>query len=321
MEIVTDLDSYDKEKHRPLSLTMGDFDGLHLAHERLIKKTMLLARQKAYHSAILTFDPSPKTVLEKMPRNERLFTLEEKKKILSFYYRLDLAFILPFTPRFSRMSAARYLKDILLTKMNMRQLVIGHDHHFGYRRRGNYSYLSLAAKRYGFEVYQVEQITYKGEVVSSSLIRRLLDEGLVHEANRLLCVPYFLYGQVELGHKLGYRLGFPTANVAYKEEKKLPQRGVYFGAVFSKNNLYRALINIGTRPTVDGKSTTVEAHLLNFSGNLYGEHVYVFFIRKIREEYRFPSLEALSQQIQKDIEQSQGYSILPEISSFCERLR
>ncbi len=314
MQVITDLNQVTKLLP-PLALTMGDFDGIHRGHRALLERTTEEAQKLALTPSLLTFDPSPKKILDKLAPDNYILTIMEKQFILE-RSGIKLAIFIPFTLAMAQMSARRYLREILLGKLNMKKLIIGYDHHFGRNRRGNFRYLSMAASRYAFTVEQVAPVKSNGRIISSSAIRKALDAGDIAEANAMLALPYFITGPVLPGMKRGKQLGFPTANLQPAAEKKIPRAGVYFGAAAFGGKLHRAVINIGHNPTFNNSSLTVEAHLPGFSGDLYGKQITLIFLQRLRDEMKFPGPEALRQQITVDISRSAELTLPPELSFF-----
>ena len=279
-------------------MTPGVFDGIHRGHQALIKR---LLKKKAGARVLLTYHPHPDLVLGKRkdPEGYELFTYEEKLSLFQ-NYPLDAVVFLPFTLELARMTALRYLKEILLGKLRAKHIVIGYDQCFGRGRKGDYNFLKLMSRKYDFAVDRVKAVRGFGPVISSSQIRASLLAGETERAARLLGHSYFMTGIVVRGFQRGRLIGFPTANLAVPRSKVTPREGVYTARVTRAGKTYRAMVNIGRNPTFDGKLLSIEAHILDFNEDLYGEEVRVYFHKRIRDEMRFSSVEELRLRLIRD---------------------
>lgn len=282
-------------------VTMGDFDGLHTGHRVLIQETVAHARRKQLLSVLVTYEPSPKKILRKITTDSRLTTYREKKTLL-LESGLDMVVFYPMTAATIRISARSFLRDFLLSRLKMRQLIMGHDHHFGHNRRGNARYLEAAAPRYGFDICVIEEQMTLEKRTSSSRIRAALAEGDVHLVADILGRPYSVTGEVIRGEQNGRKLGFPTANLRFDAEKLLPVNGVYYGqAILPDGRCLSAVANLGKKPTLGDFALGLEVHIPGFSGDLYGSEIRFEFGGRIRGEKKFPDLESLKMQIREDI--------------------
>lgn len=279
-------------------MTPGVFDGIHRGHQALIKR---LLKKKVGARVLLTYHPHPDLVLGKRkdPEGYELFTYEEKLSLFQSY-PLDAVVFLPFTQELARMTALRYLKEILLGKLRAKHIVIGYDQCFGRGRKGDYNFLKLMSRKYDFAVDRVKAVRGFGPVISSSQIRAALRAGETERAARLLGHSYFMTGIVVRGFQRGRLIGFPTANLAVPRSKVTPREGVYTARVTRGGKTYRAMVNIGRNPTFDGKLLSIEAHLLDFNEDLYGEELRVYFHKRIRDEMRFSSVEELRLRLIRD---------------------
>lgn len=300
MKIISDIESL-FWKERNSVITLGDFDGFHAGHRKLIETTLSYAAENDLSPILVTYDPSPKSVLRKRRFDEQIYTKEEKISLLQ-EYGFDAVVFIPFDDTFVRMSARRFLHEILLHHLQAKHIIIGYDHHFGYNRRGNYTYLSGAAQRYDFSVEQIKPFILKHETVSSSLIRQLLRAGEVCKANEFLASPFFLIGTVIHGQQRGKKLGIPTANLHVMPEKILPREGVYMGRIAIGSRIKNAVVNVGFNPTFSNIDLSVEAHILDFDEDIYGQTVKLEILRRIRDERKFESVDELIAQIHSDIE-------------------
>ncbi len=283
------------------ALTLGVFDGLHRGHQELIKKLQKRSRGKNRANIIVTYNPHPDFVLGK--RNNRtaaeLFTLAEKISLFQMY-NFDAVIFLPFTAELARMTALRYLREILLDKLKAGHIIIGYDQCFGRGRKGDFKFLKQMSGRYNFRVEQIRAVRVGGVIVSSTAIRAHLESGEVEKANRMLGHDFFVTGTVVRGDERGRILGFPTANLDISETKVIPGEGVYAARLERGGTQYRAMVNIGYRPTFGKNLLSVEANILDFSETIYGEQVRLYFIKRIRDEIRFSGAEALKARLEID---------------------
>ncbi len=287
-------------------VTVGTFDGIHLGHQKLIGKVVDLARKNKMQSTLLTFDPHPKAVVAQKTQDRlRLLTnLDEKLELLQSL-GLERVVIIKFTREFSEMDYLAFVTEILLARLKTRILVVGHDHAFGRDRAGDISALKKMSNDLGFELCEVGPFTIGNKTVSSTIIRRLIDEGSVEEAGTMLGRPYSLSGVVTRGDGRGTRLTYPTANLAINNHVKLvPQGGVYAVDCQLRNEVYRGMANIGIKPTFGGLNKTLEIHLIDFDGNIYGEQIKISFLKRLRDERKFNSEIQLIEQLTKDKQES-----------------
>lgn len=286
-------------------VTSGTFDGVHLGHQKILERIKELAAQKQGETLLLTYWPHPRVILKPEDQSLRLLTtLSEKVKLLE-EMGLDHLIILPFTKELSQMSSEEFIREILVDGIQTKTLVIGYDHKFGKNREGSFEYLQSHSHPFGFAIEEISRQDVDDLGVSSTKIRTALAQGDVSTANKYLGRPYHLSGQVVRGQQIGRSIGFPTANIRVEESAKLlPRDGAY--AVHAEVNAvrYKAILNIGDRPTVAGAEKTIEAHLLDFDGDLYGQELLIFFQEFLREEKRFESLEALKNQLLIDRERA-----------------
>lgn len=287
---------------RPTVLTMGKFDGLHLGHQQLIGTTVERARSLGFASAVLTWEPHPNAVLRPDQPLQLLTSLEEKSELIA---RLDpdLLIVAPFTEATKATSADAYMRQIVAA-VPLRELWVGEDFAMGRGRAGDVPSLMLIGAELGFAVGAVRQVAAGAAPVSASRVRELLRAGDMGGAARLLGRPFGLRGVVVQGDQRGRTIGFPTANMRIAESHVLPADGVYACHVFLDDTGLPAVTNVGVRPTFGTMGRRVEAHLLDWSGDLYGQSIRVEFIRRLRGEQRFSGVEALVAQIRHDAEQA-----------------
>lgn len=310
VEIHTDINQFNAIK--PV-VTIGTFDGVHLGHQKVISKLNDFAREHGGESVIFTFYPHPRLVTTSGASDLRLLTTLEEKKELFARSGVNHLIVFPFTKSFSELTYAEFVKQILVEKMNTHCLVVGYDHRFGKNREGSFKYLQSCADKYGFLIEKLEALLVDEANVSSTRIRNALQEGHIEKANRYLGYRYTLHGTVVEGHRVGRKMGFPTANIEASDPYKLiPGYGVYAVEVRLSDKTYRGMLNIGTRPTFNknADNRSIEVHLFDFKGDLYHQEITLVFAGKIREEQKFSGVEALTEQLKKD--KSAALKILSE---------
>jgi riboflavin kinase/FMN adenylyltransferase len=283
-------------------VTVGTFDGVHIGHQKILNRINELARNSGAESVLLTFFPHPRLVLFPEDNELKLLsTLDERIERLE-KSGIDHLIVHPFSVDFSRITALHYVRDILVKELGVSKLVIGYDHHFGRNREGNLDQLKELAPTYGFDVEEIPAQEIDDVNVSSTKIRRVLSEGDIDRANEYLGYAYPITGTVISGERIGRSMGFPTANVKPSEAYKLvPGKGVYSVIALIDGKAYKAMANLGSRPTVSNSDERVlEVHIFNFNGDLYGKEITVTFVHRIRDEIKFESLEKLKLQLEKD---------------------
>ncbi|MCY4330808.1 MAG: bifunctional riboflavin kinase/FAD synthetase [Endozoicomonadaceae bacterium] len=288
-----------QSKHRNMVLTIGNFDGLHSGHQRILSALTEQAALLDAPSCVMLFEPQPKEKLIANKKPARIYNFREKLQILA---TLGIDFVLcqPFTEHFRQLSAEEFICDVLIKKLEIQHLIIGDDFQFGCDRKGNFNLLHHFSNKFGFTIQQSSTICCETERVSSSKIRQLLKEANFSAANKLLGRPFRLSGRVIKGNELGQTIGVPTANLHIKRHE-LPINGVFAVRVYGLDKPYFAVANAGIKPTVSGTGPSFEVHILNFEGNLYGKLLTVELLEKIRDEKRFSSLPVLKQAIEQDI--------------------
>lgn len=293
MNLVSSVTDFKSEK--PVVLTIGMFDGVHLGHQSIVEKLNKIAETINGVSALLTFFPHPRVVLAQ--KGAEYICLNQEKSALLSAQKLDHLIIQPFTLDFANLSSEEFVKNILVDTLQVHTLVVGYDHRFGKDRSGDYDLLFDLAKKHGFKVHRLEAVSEKELVVSSTKIRAFIQAGAVGKANQLLGYKYSLKGRVVPGDKIGRTLGFPTANLAVEKGKLIPGNGVYVVAVSFNGKEYKGMMNIGNRPTVNGTELRIEVHLFDFNQDIYGESIQVELLAKIRDERKFDSTEELKVQL------------------------
>ncbi|MBO7640813.1 MAG: riboflavin biosynthesis protein RibF [Bacteroidales bacterium] len=286
----------------------GFFDGVHLGHRLVLKQLTAAAAERGLPSAVVTFWPHPRTVLQDDARDLRLLTTLDEKKRLFREAGVDRVEVIPFTRAFSKMSTEAYLRDILVGQLGAKTLLLGYDNRMGHDA-GTPDEIAAIAQRVGLEVIRTDRFDLTDELtVSSSKIRRAIEAGDIPLANRMLGYPYNMLGVVIAGNRLGRKMGFPTANLQlYEPLKLIPGNGVYHVEVEVLGEHFHGMCNIGVRPTVGtGGAKTIETNIFDFDEDIYGLDLHLTFLEKIRDERRFDSIEALSAQLARDRERCRG---------------
>ena len=306
MEIIYDIDK--NKIPSECAATIGVFDGVHAGHQKIILQMKSDAMQAGLKSMVITFDRQPRELFVANYCPQVLTTLKEKLFRLSIY-DVDYIVVLPFTMELAQLSAREFMQQVLKDKLNVKLLRLGYDNRFGRGRTEGFDDYVRFGGEMDIKVLQGTPLQFTGytEPVSSSLIRRLIaEEGLVNEASGLLMCQYRLSGVVKTGEHIGSTIGFPTANLEPENSGKvIPASGAYAVTVDLGDGEQRpAMMNIGTRPTFDGQKQTLEVNIFNFEGDLYGKRLTVFFVKRLREERRFDSPEALKAQLEEDKKQT-----------------
>jgi len=284
----------------PTVVTIGTFDGVHMGHRKIIKRLIDSAEKGHLQTALLTFYPHPRMVLQQSEDLKLINTIEERKLILE-ETGLEHLIVHPFTIDFSRLSAREYVEEILVKSLNAKKIVIGYDHHFGRNRTANIEDLKEFGKEFDFEVLEISKQDIEDVAVSSSKIRRSLEDGDLETANKYLSLPFFLSGEIVRGKGLGKNMGYPTANMDIKESYKLiPKEGVYVVASVINGDKHFGMMNIGTNPTVGGQDRSIETFFFGLDKDLYGQHLHIQLLKRIRSEVKFDGLDALVEAMRAD---------------------
>lgn len=298
MSTAFNIEDYVSEK--PSVVTIGTFDGVHVGHKKIVKRLVSDSKTHGLKSIILTFFPHPRMVLQKDADIKLINTIKERRFILDSI-GLDYLLIKTFTKAFSRLTAEDFVKDILVDKLNVKKVIIGYDHRFGRNRNADINDLVKYGKVYGFEVEEISAEDINDVAVSSTKIRKALQEGNIEKANTYLGYDFMLTGMVVRGKGLGKTLGYPTANLKIEETYKLiPKYGAYVVTAVIKNERVYGMMNIGVNPTVNDNKESVEIHFFETDTSLYDLEIQVEILTRIRDEQKFASIEALKAQLQKD---------------------
>lgn len=298
MEIIRD---FKKQGHKNLAIALGNFDGVHIAHQEIIKNCIHYAKTREIKSAVITFTPHPREVMNPSLKHSNIITVEEK---IALFERLgvDIVYLINFDQAFAQITAENFIKEILVDSLQVRHVVTGYNFLFGKERQGNGDMLYNKARIYGFTYQQINKIWYNYHEVSSSNIKFLMGLGAFGIVNQMLGREYSISGSVIEGNKRARVLGCPTANIALKHDSFYPMYGVYLVKVdIGKQKLY-GIANIGLRPTFSEVEPILEVHIFDFAGNLYGEALTVSFLHLIRPERKFNNAEELKTQVALDIQ-------------------
>ncbi|AVR44566.1 riboflavin biosynthesis protein RibF [Christiangramia fulva] len=285
---------------RQTVVTIGTFDGVHAGHRKIIERLVNSAHANHLDSVVLTFFPHPRMVLQKESGIKLINTIAEKRQLLE-ETGIDHLVIHPFTHQFSRLTALEFVRDILVHKLNAKKVIIGYDHRFGRNRTADINDLRKFGEEFGFEVEEISQQDVEEVAVSSTKIRKALEEGKVEKANLYLEHPFTLTGKIVRGRGIGKDLGFPTANLQIEEDYKLiPKNGVYTVRSLIDGIACFGMMNIGTNPTVGGKEQTIETYFFDLDKDLYGKELQIELLVRIRDEKKFDSVEQLKIAMKQD---------------------
>ncbi len=291
---------------RPTVLTLGVFDGLHLGHQLIMRTIVERARVISAVPTVITFDPHPRAVLHTESAPPLLQTFDQKIEALGVL-GIEQTIVIRFTQEFASIRAKDFLRDVGRDRLQAKEVYLGCGFAFGYRREGNIELLREAGVELGFYADEVPEFRLRGRRVSSSRVRELLTAGRVNLARRMLGRPYGVEGRVVRGDERGRTIGFPTANLQ-PQNRVIPRNGVYVTATLIGGAWRRSVTNIGTRPTVKSNGEpSIETHIMNWSGDLYGDVLRVRFLHRLRDEQKFSSLDELKEQIKRDEKRAANY--------------
>lgn len=293
-------------KENKIILTLGMFDGVHLGHQFVLNYLHDIANKEGAETAVMTFNPHPRFVLQPTTELKLLTTLNEKIQLLE-KFNVQHLFVQEFTKEFSRLSALEFVRDLLVSQLHIHSLVIGYDHQFGNNRDGNYERLQTYSEQFGFTLYKLPSVSGCTSVISSTKIRNKISEGKIGKANEYLGYNFFMKGKVVNGDKIGRTIGFPTANIEIDPHKICPKNGVYYVKVKIKDEFFYGMMNIGMRPTIQGLQKQIEVHILEFDRDLYGKEIEIYFYDRARDEFKFSSLDELKARLTLDKKNTQNY--------------
>ena len=298
MRIFDNLKSYSSGKES--ILTIGTFDGVHIGHNKILKRLIQDSKKNNLSSLVMTFFPHPRMILNKSHEIKMIDTIDEKINLLE-KTGLDNLIIHPFDNNFSKIRAKEFVEEILVKKLKIKEIIIGYDHKFGKDREASVEDLKKFGKDYMFTVKEIPAQEIDSIAISSTKIRNAILNGEIEKCNKFLGRNFILTGKVVYGDGLGKKIDFPTANIEIKETYKIiPKNGVYLVKTKINSNTYFGMMNIGIRPTVGGTNKSLEIHFFNFKDNIYGKNVSIEIIKKIRDEEKFSSIDQLKIQLKKD---------------------
>lgn len=302
MHVISKLEEI-PEQIRKAMVTIGNFDGVHVGHQQIMRRLVNEAHAENRKAVVMTFDPHPKMVLHPDIHPFYLITTVQEKINLLEQLGIDAVVMLKFSHEFAKISAESFVKDILWHNLRVKKIFIGHNYAFGNDKKGNDAYLKECGKELGFDVEVIDAVRMDRADISSTRVRKTILEGNVRESWKLLGRPYNVRGVVIAGHRRGAKLGFPTANI--KPEKELiPPRGVYAVKAELDGGIRDGVLNIGYNPTFEDKQLSIELHIIDFDRDLYGKNINVLFIDRIRNEVKFSGPDALVAQIKQDVEKA-----------------
>lgn len=287
---------------KPTIVTIGTFDGVHLGHQKILKRLEQLKNTYDLNTVVLTFEPHPRKILFPEQSDLKLITLIDEKLDLLEKYGVDVTVVYPFDKSFSNIESKEYIEGILLKSMKVKYLVIGYDHKFGKNRSGDIETLKQFSNQHGYEVEEINAMDIDKISISSSKIRHALENGNIELANEYLGHYFFLNANVIPGKKLGRTIGYPTANLkAASKDKLIPKIGVYFIEAVISNVCYYGMMNIGYNPTTDSDNKIkLEVHIFKFSEDIYGKPIRINFLKYLRDEKKFNTLDELTEELHAD---------------------
>ena len=289
------------KKHQDSVVAIGNFDGIHLGHQKVINQARQKAKKNRLPFGIITFEPMPAMFFNKKLKNHRINSLIQKKNQLK-KLKVDFLIIINFNKNFSQLSAEKFINKIIFKKTKCKFLYVSKNFKFGFKRQGNIKTLKKFEKKYNFISIVTKPFKKNNKIISSTYIRKLLEKGFVHKVNKLLKKKWCIVGKVEKGRMMGKKIGFPTCNIDIKDYI-IAKPGVYAVKTKINNNkkFYKGIANLGYRPTFNQKVILLEVNIFNFYGNLYNKKLIIEFIKFIREEKKFKGMDELKNQIKKDL--------------------
>ncbi|MGN0659267.1 MAG: bifunctional riboflavin kinase/FAD synthetase [Emergencia sp.] len=290
----------------PAAVALGNFDGVHLGHQELIRQAVQRAHQDGLKASVFTFSNHPKDLLPKEKKVKNILSRDEKARIIESL-GVDYLFNIEFTREIMTMPPEIFIRELLVEKFNTKAAFCGFNYHFGFKAQGNPDVLREAGSRYGFDVTEMAPYKIRGDIVSSSLIRTLIASGQVEKCMTYMGRHYAIGGEVVVGNRLGKKLGFPTSNLVIDPSMVTPPNGVYVTYCTYNGVRYPSVTNVGIKPTIGHYSKNVETHIFNFERELYGKKIKVEFLKKTRDEVKFDNVRELSEQIVRDCRQAKAF--------------
>lgn len=295
------------ENYNQSAIALGNFDGVHIGHQKIVEKLLSVAKLQHLKPIIVTFFPHPSHILNPEQPLKLINSIEERVERLK-KLGVDTVYVQEFNKVFSEISAFDFVNKTLIEELKIKHLIVGHDHSFGKNKEGNIEYLKQLGYQLGYETTQITPYYKDEKIVSSTLIRNLITEGNFEQVNQFLGYPFCLYGKVVQGNQLGRKIGYRTANIVLDYSNKIvPKRGVYVVKSKIDNECFYGMMNIGYRPTIDGKTQTIEIHFFNLNQDLYYQKIKVKVLHRLRDEQKFDNIEALKIQLDNDKLQAEKY--------------
>lgn len=316
MEYITDGKI---EQSVPTAVTLGNFDGLHMGHRSLISIMKSKAEENNLKSIVFSFFPHPMFLFDSKDKTKALILSREEKRQTVESIGVDCYVEYPFTSEFSSMEPEDFARKLIFEDLKCKVLVVGFNYHFGKMAKGNAALLKEIGKEYGAEVICVPSVNFLDERVSSTRIRKALMEADISLANTLLTVPYWAYGEVTHGNRIGHEIGFPTMNIDADDKKLFPPNGVYATRILVDGKMYSSVTNVGMAPTVNGKKKRVETHAFDFDMDVYGKFVTVYFFKFLRPEQKFGSVDELKNRLFSDAEDAKQYFLSEDFKIWKEK--
>ena len=304
MKIFNSLDEINDFEETGVAL--GNFDGIHIGHQKLIKRTVDNSKSSGLKSVVFTFLNHPKNLTTRVDTVKNIVNSKEKIEIIKGL-GVDYLVAIEFNKTILSLSPEDFVKKILIGKLNMKEAHCGFHYQFGYKASGTTELLIKIGDEYDFGIHILEAVRVDGELVSSTKIRELISTGKVCECQKYLGRPYSLDGTVVVGNQIGHKIGFPTSNILIDESMIIPPNGVYITNSYFEGEKYNSVTNIGIKPTVGENKRSIESHLLNFSKNIYDEEIKIEFMQKIRNERKFDNVSKLVEQIKADVKKTKEY--------------
>lgn len=290
----------------PTCTALGNFDGVHVGHQTLIRAAVEKARERGTASAVFTFSTHPKSLIPGSKPVKNIVYQDEKEALIEAL-GVDYLVNIPFTADIMTMSPEAFVKHFLAEKLNVKEAFCGFNYHFGFKGEGDTKLLRVLGAKYGYHVNEVKAVSVEGDVVSSTLIRSMIMAGEMEECSKYLGRNYDIGGEVVVGNKLGRTIGFPTSNIMIDESMVTPPNGVYTTYCIYNGIKYPSITNVGIKPTIGAFQKNMETHIFNFDKELYGKTIKVEFVKKTRDEVKFRNIDELSAQIAKDCQDAKEY--------------
>ncbi|MCQ2554726.1 MAG: bifunctional riboflavin kinase/FAD synthetase [Clostridia bacterium] len=288
------------------AVALGNFDGVHLGHQEIIRNAVKKAKELGLKSAVFTFSNHPRNLIPGKKEVKNIIYKEEKAALIESF-GVDYLFDIPFVPEIMTMEPERYVKELLIDRFNAKTVTCGFNYRFGFKASGNVDTLKALGEKFSFSVTAIPPVTIDGEVVSSTLIRELIKSGDVDECDRFLGRNYSIEGTVVVGNRLGKSIGFPTSNITIDETMVTPPNGVYITYCIYNGVKYPSITNVGIKPTIGSFAKNMETHIFDFNKELYGKNIRVEFVKMMRPEYKFSSIDELVAEIRRNCVDAKAY--------------